>query len=114
MEEKVKKNGVGENSEFEKLTVMGDTYYTRYTRKYQKRQPWSKPNPREIFSFIPGTIREILVSEGEHVEAGSKLLVLEAMKMMNSITAPFEGKIRSINVSVGDCVPRGTVMIELD
>lgn len=103
-----------DNSELEKLTVMGDTYLTRFTRKYRKRQPWIKPNVKEIISFIPGTVREILVKEGDTVEANSKLLILEAMKMMNSINAPFDGKIKSIKVNVGDCLPKGTVMIEFE
>lgn len=114
MEEK-KITKQGENGqELKKLSVMGDTYITRYTKKYEKRRTWSKPRPEEIISFIPGTIREVLVKEGDLVATGQKLLVLEAMKMMNSITAPYSGIIKSIKVSIGDCIPKGTLMIEME
>jgi len=114
MENKKENKPGGENFELKKLTVMGDTYNTRFTRKYEKRQTWTKPNPREIISFIPGTIREILVKEGDVVDANRKMMVLEAMKMMNSINAPFAGKIKAIKVNVGDCIPKGTLMIEFE
>jgi len=114
MEENNKPNQGGDERGLKKLTVMGDTYLTRYTRKYLKRKPWTKPDEKQIKSFIPGTIREILVKERDVVEVNRKLLVLEAMKMMNSINAPIAGTIKSIRVGVGDCIPKGTVMIEFE
>jgi biotin carboxyl carrier protein len=108
------KNQSDEKQEFEKLTVMGDTYFTKYTRKYRNRQAWTKPNDKEIVSFIPGTIRKVLVRVGDEVEINDKLLVLEAMKMMNSINTPVAGKIKSILVNIGDCIPKGTLMIEIE
>lgn len=114
MEENNNKNQGGNGDEMKKLNVMGDTYITRYTRKYEDRKQWTKPDEKQLLSFIPGTIREILVKEGEKVSAGQKLLVLEAMKMKNSIKAPFDGKIKSVKVSVGDCVPKGTLMVEFE
>lgn len=113
MEEKKDKQP-DNNHELKKISVTGDTYLTRYTRKFENRKKWSKPDEKEIKSFIPGTIREILVKEGDVVNANQKLLVLEAMKMMNSINAPFAGKIKSIKVQIGDCVPKGTLMIEFE
>jgi biotin carboxyl carrier protein len=110
MQEKTKGNP-DENPELQQLNILGDVYYTRFTRKYENRQPWSRPNEKEVVSFIPGTIREILVKEGDTVEQEQKLMVLEAMKMMNSIYSPISGKIQSIKVNVGDCLPKGTVMI---
>ncbi|HEX2395758.1 MAG TPA: acetyl-CoA carboxylase biotin carboxyl carrier protein subunit [Bacteroidales bacterium] len=114
MEEKKDKQSGDNHQELKKISVMGDTYLTRYTRKFEKRQPWTKPNEKEIISFIPGTIREILVKEGDVVQANQKLMVLEAMKMMNSINAPFAGKIKTIRVHIGDCIPKGTLMIEFE
>jgi biotin carboxyl carrier protein len=97
-----------------KLTVQGDTYHTTLTKKYENRKKWIKPNKNEVISVIPGTIREVLVKEGDKVNTTDKLLVLEAMKMMNTIYAPVEGKIKSLHVSVGDCIPKGTLMIEIE
>jgi biotin carboxyl carrier protein len=97
-----------------KLTVQGDTYHTTFNKKYENRKKWIKPNKNEVISVIPGTIREVLVKEGDKVNTTDKLLVLEAMKMMNTIYAPVKGKIKSLHVSVGDCIPKGTLMIEIE
>ena len=111
-----KKDGpVRDNTDdLKKLTVQGDTYLTSYNKKYENRKKWIKPNKNEVISVIPGTIREVLVKEGDKVDTTDKLLVLEAMKMMNSIYAPVKGKIKSLHVSVGDCIPKGTLMIEIE
>ena len=100
--------------DLKKLTVQGDTYLTTYNKKYENRKIWVKPNKNEVISVIPGTIREVLVKEGDKVNISDKLLVLEAMKMMNTIYAPVKGKIKSLRVSVGDCIPKGTLMIEIE
>ena len=97
-----------------KLTVQGDTYHTTYNKKYENRKKWIKPNKKEVHSVIPGTIREVLVKEGDRVKVADKLLVLEAMKMMNTIYAPVKGKIKSLHVRVGDSISKGTLMIEIE
>jgi biotin carboxyl carrier protein len=100
--------------ELKKIMVHGDTYHTTFTKKYQNRQKWVKPDPKEVVSIIPGTIRQVLVKEGDRVSQSDKLLVLEAMKMMNTISAPVSGTVKSIRVKEGDCVPKGTLMIEIE
>ncbi|MCI4373191.1 MAG: biotin/lipoyl-binding protein [Thermoplasmata archaeon] len=50
---------------------------------------------------MPGRVIELRVAEGQRVEAGSLLLVLEAMKMRNEITSPVAGVVRNLRVSVG-------------
>jgi biotin carboxyl carrier protein len=104
----------GDNKELKKLNINGDIYYTTFTRKYENRQPWSKPNKKEVISFIPGTVRQILIKEGDTVSAEQILLVLEAMKMMNTIYAPISGKIKTVKIKVGDRIPKGTLMIEFE
>ena len=108
------KQDQNEASELKKLVIQGDTYLTRYTKKYQQRKSWSKPDPKKVVSFIPGTIRQVHVRAGDTVAATDKLLVLEAMKMMNSIYSPINGRIRSVTVKEGDRIPKGTVMIEFE
>ena len=114
MKEDSKKLADGKEPEFKKLNIRGDTYYTRYTKKYENRTTWSRPDVKNVISFIPGTIRQILVKVGDTVDVEQKLLILEAMKMMNTIYSPLSGKIKSIKVEVGDCVPKGTLMIEFE
>ena len=114
MKENPSKQPTQASSELKKILIQGDTYYTTLNRKYMNRQKWVKPDAKKVISFIPGTIRQVLVKAGDPVKAGEKLLVLEAMKMMNSIYAPMNGTIKTLLVKEGDRLPKGTVMIEFE
>jgi biotin carboxyl carrier protein len=104
----------GEKPELKELVIQGDIYFTTFTRKYRNRQNWIKPDKKKVISFIPGTIRQILVKPGDHVKADDKIIVLEAMKMMNTIHSPLTGKIKSVLVNEGDRLPKGSVMVEFE
>lgn len=96
------------------FTVNGITVYTNLTKKYKNRSIWTKPDEKKVLSFIPGTIREVFVKKGDPVRENDKLLILEAMKMMNIIASPVEGRIKDILVNPGDQVPKGQVMVEFE
>jgi biotin carboxyl carrier protein len=66
--------------------------------------------PRKLTAPMPGKIVRVLVSEGEAVEAGAGVLVVEAMKMQNEIKSPKKGTIRKILVSTGTAVNAGDVL----
>lgn len=59
-----------------------------------KPKKWEEPNPYLLTSHIPGTIMQIEVKEGQEVQEGDVLLILQAMKMNNKLAAPFSGKIK--------------------
>lgn len=96
------------------LQVEETEYFTRFTSKYEKNSNWSKPNNKELKSFIPGTITNIFVKPGQDVKHGDKLVIFEAMKMLNQVIAPFDGKIKEVNVHVGDKVTKGFKMVEFE
>jgi len=62
---------------------------------------------------IPGLITRLMVEEGQSVEAGQPLVVLEAMKMENEIRAPREGTVQRLNVQPGQTVFLGELLIEI-
>jgi biotin carboxyl carrier protein len=62
---------------------------------------------------MPGLVLEIAVTEGQPVNAGDKILILEAMKMENSLVIPVNALIKKILVSKGQAVERGQVLVEL-
>jgi len=62
---------------------------------------------------IPGVIVSISVKEGDTVKKGQELIVLEAMKMKNSIRAQRDGKVIAIKVKIGDHVTQSQSMIDL-
>ncbi len=59
---------------------------------------------------MAGTITKILKKEGDEVKEGEDILILEAMKMENSISSPKSGKISKIVVNPGDKVAAGDVV----
>lgn len=97
-----------------KLIIDGGEYLTTFPDKYKNKKPYEENNPNLIRSFLPGTIVEILTKPGKKVDEGEVLVILEAMKMHNSIIAPFDGKVKKIFVSLGQMVPKDFVMVELD
>ena len=62
---------------------------------------------------LPGTINAIKVAVGQQVNVGDVVLILEAMKMENEITAEKAGTITSITVQKGDSVMEGTTMFTI-
>ncbi|HET55177.1 MAG TPA: acetyl-CoA carboxylase biotin carboxyl carrier protein subunit [Ignavibacteria bacterium] len=75
--------------------------------------PTEKKGAGLVKAPLPGTILEINIKEGDVVKSGDKLLIMEAMKMENNITADREGKIISIKVKPGDSVLEGDTLVEI-
>jgi biotin carboxyl carrier protein len=67
---------------------------------------------QDLKAPMPGLISEIKVNEGDEVEAGQPLLILEAMKMENLIKAPGKGTVKSIPVKKGQSVEKNQVLIK--
>jgi biotin carboxyl carrier protein len=63
---------------------------------------------------MPGLILEITIKVGQEVKENDPLLVLEAMKMENSITSPRDGIIKSISAQKGDAVEKNQLLIEFN
>jgi 3-methylcrotonyl-CoA carboxylase alpha subunit len=63
---------------------------------------------------MPGTVVRVLVSEGDEVEEGQLLLVLEAMKMEQPVAAPHAGRVASLPYGEGALVPGGAVLAEIE
>ncbi len=63
---------------------------------------------------LPGRIIEIKVKAGDTVKAGQEVVVLEAMKMENSITTDYAGTVKQIFVHEGDNVPTDAMLIEVE
>ncbi len=63
---------------------------------------------------MPGTVLEVLVSEGESVEAGQTLMILEAMKMEHRVVASEDGTVTKVSFSAGDRVEQGASLLEVE
>jgi biotin carboxyl carrier protein len=63
-----------------------------------------------VISPMQGTVLEVRVTEGEEVEVGAVICVVEAMKMENEVTAPSTGVVSALSVSAGGPVTTGQVV----
>ena len=66
--------------------------------------------PKKLTAPMPGKVVRVLVAQGTEVEAGTGLLVVEAMKMQNELKSPKKGTIQKILVSEGAAVNAGDVL----
>ncbi len=66
-----------------------------------------------VVSPMPGTVIKIVKNVGDEVKAGELVLILEAMKMENEISAPVSGKIAAINCASGAAVNGGDILFEV-
>ena len=67
-----------------------------------------------VKSVMPGIVISLLAVEGDAVEEGQPLLVLEAMKMQNEIAAPTAGVVKRIFVNEGEAVSAGAKLVEIE
>ena len=113
------------------------THYTVEMEKKPKAAPAPKPVARPVAkpaaapaaapvakpaasaksgvkSPLPGVILDIKVNVGDEVKKGQTVIILEAMKMENSINADKDGKVTAINVSKGESVLEGTDLVIIE
>lgn|GEM_PF-131624 len=74
----------------------------------------SQAVPQDITPPMPAVVVRILVSKGDSVRQGESVIVVESMKMETTLTAPFGGKVRTVNVAQGDKVMPGQILIDID
>lgn len=67
-----------------------------------------------VISPLAGLVVSILVSEGDDVDEGQDLVVLEAMKMENRISAATRGRVKSIHAREGETVPESHVLLVIE
>jgi biotin carboxyl carrier protein len=96
------------------LNINTSLYQTRISRKFENRKFYKPADPKILLSFIPGTVMDIFVKEGQNVKKGDDLMILDAMKMQNRLKCNIDGRVKTIKVSKGDKVSKGTVLVELE
>ena len=70
--------------------------------------------PGDVTTSMPGTIVEVLVKEGDKVNAGDPVLVTEAMKMETEVQAPITGTVKAVHISKGETVNPDETLIEIE
>jgi len=103
-----------------KVSIDGNLYEVemdqgskRGQRKKRDSNRGGGPNSGLISSAIPGKIVSVLVSEGDKVDRGSVVIVLEAMKMQNEIKAVIDGKVEKIMCKPGERIEANVPLMEI-
>ena len=101
--------------EGDKATVNGKTYDVSIVEGMKEVASAGSSNGAgtEVKSPLPGAILKVIAREGDMVEEGDVLFLMEAMKMETEIKAPCAGKVGSIRVDVGATVTAGQFLITL-
>lgn len=95
------------------LVIEDSVYQTLPTNAYNKALKWKKHESNKITAIIPGTIVEIFVKEGQPVNDGDSMLIIEAMKMNNKINFTHSGIVDKIYVKPGDVVAKDQILVSL-
>jgi biotin carboxyl carrier protein len=80
----------------------------------RRRALGGEAGPVEIHAPMPGKIVRLIAAQGDEVEAGQALLVVEAMKMQNEIRAPKKGKVARIAVQEASAVNAGDLLAVIE
>ncbi len=95
----------------DEITLSDDSAMTTPRSSGSKRPKATEPG--HVTTSMPGTVVDVLVSEGDKVNAGDPVLVAEAMKMETEIQAPIAGTIKAIHIAKGDSVNPDEILIEI-
>jgi biotin carboxyl carrier protein len=74
----------------------------------------SDVGPASLSASIPAVVSEILVEIGDEVKKGDKLILLESMKMILAIQAPYDGTVQAIFCAQGEAVQPGIRLIGVE
>ena len=104
--------------------VTGDEVHiagTRLTAELEDPRKWSPAGSSRgvegrvtVRAAMPGKVVRLLVAEGQEVEMGQGLIVVEAMKMQNEMKSPRAGRVTGIAVKEHDAVNAGAVLLAVE
>jgi 3-methylcrotonyl-CoA carboxylase alpha subunit len=98
------------------ISIDGETYLVEEAG--DDRQPRRRGGPddqsRQVTPPMPSAVIRILTAEGDLVNKGQSLIVLSAMKMETTLTAPYRGVVKKIHTVVGAQVMPGVILLEIE
>ncbi|CEG70719.1 Putative Propionyl-CoA carboxylase alpha chain [Rhizopus microsporus] len=82
--------------------------------KYMEKKEKTKIENKRMMSPMAGKIVSVSIKEGEQVKEGNEMVIVEAMKMQNSLRTPQTGVVKKIHVQPGSTVKSGQILIEFE
>ena len=96
------------------VSIAGRSYaFSRRSPRRDRTRPAAGGFEPQVRSPMPGKILDVKVGEGETVADGQPLVLLEAMKMENALSAEGPARVAAVHVSAGELVEVGQLLIEL-
>ena len=83
------------------------------SRRARELSP-SAEGAASVVTLMPGKVVRVLVRDGDKVDVGQGVLVVEAMKMENELTAPRAGRVSALSVEPGQSVEGGAVLAVIE
>ncbi len=102
-----------ENSESNNISNSDETSLYQSDAKPSKSDISTGSNEDSVKSPMPGTILSVEVKNGDKVNKGQVLLILEAMKMENEIVSPKDGIVANVHVKKGENVESGSPLVDI-
>ena len=99
------------------ISIAGETYLVEEPDaddRRSRRRGGPDDQSRQVTPPMPSAVIRILVAEGDLVNRGQSLIVLSAMKMETTLTAPYQGAVKKIHVAVGAQVMPGEILMEIE
>ena len=97
----------------ERVAVEAVDERTRQLQELTGRRPLRAASGT-VTAPMPGLVVRVAVADGQRIEAGAGLVVVEAMKMENELRAPRAGVIVKVHVAVGQAVEKGAPLVTVD
>jgi propionyl-CoA carboxylase alpha chain len=94
--------------------VDGPHGYVRLVEHPRFPEVGTEDEPGSLHAPMPGKVIQVRVLDGDHVEEGDTLVVMEAMKMEHTLRAPFAGVVHSMRVQPGDQVDAEQVLVVVE
>lgn len=109
---RIRAAGISLDNTRRQLWVNGQMF--TYERVPERAAPAEQRGDASLAATIPAVVTQILVAVGSQVSIGDKLILLESMKMVIPIEAPYAGTITAINCTAGEAVQPGIPLVALE
>ena len=105
---------VAETPEGKTVTVDGRNWLLEDAAQQTRRRGTRNEGPKQVSPPMPAVVTKLLVARGDRVEKGQGVVVVSAMKMDTTLTAPFDGVVTRVNVAEGDKVTPKQVLVDIE